>query len=301
MRACRLPGVSCQPGGGPARSIGKADILAPEPHLSAPTGTHPIEHCHRGLAFPRAPPRHGPHHRQRRLKRLTAAECLQAIEPGSGLERLVSLQRLKRRHHRGPPAGGGVKPAAGDSHHARPVSPGDRLLQFPFGTGAKLQLIGLAALGRKRRQQAVGIGLNTAPGAVALIGPKEEVAVAPENFIEQRGSIAPSAVGDEPAHPVELPLFQAVSRERHSPRLIRLFDLSLGGGCLGLGGWQLPPRQPESSAGKPPRQQAEEDSGTKSPRTMEKPCHFDPHNVLFRTAATAHQEGPSNGCRERRK
>ena len=210
------PGKPLQPGDRASGRIVERQLAPPDAHRTDPRRAGLLEDRDGRLTFTGTPPGDGTHHRQRRLIFLPTGGARQPFEPRGRLERPAALEGLERGKHRGPPTGWRVKPTTGHLHDRDGIPRSDRFFEEPIRAGAELQLVGRPTCGRQRSEEAVCLGLDAPPGALAPRRTEEKIAIATEDLVNERGRIAPAFIGDQAANAVELSFFESIGGERHA-------------------------------------------------------------------------------------
>jgi hypothetical protein len=124
-----------------------------------------------------------------------------------------------------------VKPTTGHLHDRDGITRSDRFFEEPIRAGTELEFVGRPTCGRQRSEETVRLGLDAPPGALAPWRTKEKIAIATEDFVNERGRIAPAFIGDQAADAVELSFFETIGGERHTtviPAVADIIDRRVG-------------------------------------------------------------------------
>ena len=213
--AGRRTGEPLEPGDGAAGRIGERHFPSADTHRPRPPRLP--ENGHGRVPFAGAPPGNSAHHDEGRLILLVSRSAGQPFEPRRRLEWPATLQGVERREHRRPSPRWGVKPTPGHRHNRDRIVGSDRLLEEPVRAGTELDFVGSPPGVGERPEEPARFRLDAPPGALASRRTEEKVAVAPEDFVDERRRIAPAFVGDEAADAVELTLLETVGGERDAP------------------------------------------------------------------------------------
>ena len=243
----RGPGKPLQPGDRTSGRIVERHLAPADAHRSDPRRAGFLEDRDGRVPFSGTPPGDGSHHLQCRLILLPTGGTRQPFEPRGRLERPAALEGLKRGKHRGSPTGWRVEPTTGHLHDRDGITRSDRFFEEPIRAGAELQFVSRPTCGRQRPEEAVRLGLDAPPGALAPWRTEEKIAIATEDLVDERGRIAPAFIGDQAADAVELSFFESIGGERHATVTPTLADiigrrvgiagarrLVLGGGLFSL-------------------------------------------------------------------